>query len=51
MLETCPLLKINFYTKSTDAHEKLNPRSVITREEGEIGFLIIPLISINSRVD
>ena len=29
-------------TKSTDAQGKLKPRSVIMREEGELGFLIIP---------
>ena len=31
-----------YSTKSTDAQGKLKPRSVIMREEGELGFLIIP---------
>ena len=30
-----------YSTKSTDAQGKLKPRSVITREEGGLGFLII----------
>ena len=32
----------DFNTKSTNAQRKLKPRSVITRESGELGFLIIP---------
>ena len=32
----------NYNTKRTDAQGKLKLRSVITREEGELGFLIIP---------
>ena len=31
-----------FNTKSTDDQGKLKPRSVNLREEGELGFLIIP---------
>ena len=33
---------VSFNTKSTNAQGKLKPRSVITREEGELGFLNIP---------
>ena len=33
---------IHYNTKSTDAQGKLKPRSVITRQEGGLGFLIIP---------
>ena len=36
------LLYCGFNTKSTDAQGELKPRSVIMREEGELGFLIIP---------
>ena len=32
---------INFNTKSTDAQGILKPKSVIPREEGGLGFLII----------
>ena len=35
-------LLYHYNTKSTDAQGKLKPRSVITREEGGLGFLIIP---------
>ena len=35
-------LELNFITKSTYAQGKLKLRSVITREEGGLGFLIIP---------
>ena len=35
-------------TKSTDAQGKLKPRSVIMREEGKLGFLIIPRAQKNS---
>ena len=33
---------MNSNTKSTNAQGKLKPRSVITREEGELGFFIFP---------
>ena len=33
---------MDYNAKSTDAKGKLNPRSVIAREEGELGILIIP---------
>jgi hypothetical protein len=37
-------LPVYYNTKSTNAQGKLKPRSVIMREEGELGFLIIPRV-------